>query len=440
MMNYRKLLRITAILVLTAITAIGCRKEESIVSSFVINGSKNYYFEYDQTIKVEFSSKRIATVEVISKPEGWDYSVQTGYIAIHAPASGGETSGTFEIKATSTAGAAYTKKVEVAIVYATDLSTAGKANCYISPTSGRYSFDGTSVEGMNGTLTPSGAKLVWCAPADIVSSVQLLNGNISFSTSGEGNALIAATDSKGQIIWSWHIWASDYDPAATAQTSSDGNILMSRNLGAWAESNDTEKSAWGSCGTYYQWGRKDPFVGGKAYMQTVDQSMYNASGAWVGVSARATSQSVGTISYATQNPTTIIYGTEKSGYDWLAKHDNTLWSATTKTAYDPCPAGWRVATASAIDFDSSQLVGEYLRGWEIALNESENALFIAAGRRSFVDGDLTNVDVTGYLPVGFYWSAESNGDKATALEFSPTAIGQSAIYRANACPVRCIKM
>ena len=189
-------------------------------------------------------------------------------------------------------------------------------------------------------------------------------------------------------------------------------------------------------GLYYQWGRKDPFVGGKYYMSTVDQNMYNADGKWVGITYLQTAKSRGTIAYTIENPLTYLYGTESTNYDWMfAERSNSLWGGATKSMYDPCPAGWRVAAASAFENAKMDAVeGDYLRGWEVG----ENYL-VAAGRRSFADGQLTNVDATGYLPVGFIWTADTNEGKATAVEFTPTSLGLGAAYRANACPVRCCK-
>lgn len=434
---YRKLFRTALVCLCVALATISCRKEESTLSTFLINGSKSYYFEPDETIKVYYTQKRIARVEVVSQPEGWDISVQNGYLAVHAPQSGGAQSGTIEVKGTSVADIVTKRTFDVTIATATDLSEEGTANCYIAPSEGRYAFDGTRIG--DNTFDFATAKLLWAAPADVVNSIQTRDGHISFSTKGEGNAVIAIYNNKGAILWSWHIWAADFDAEATAQTFADGTIVMSRNLGATAEATDDDQTAWASCGTYYQWGRKDPFVGSKNYLSTVNQSMYNAEGAWVGIKTRATTSSIGTTAYATQNPTIFICGTEGNDYDWYYGSNNELWSATAKTINDPCPAGWRVGAATTFDIKQDQLVGDYQRGWEVAIDASTNTLFAAAGRRSFVDGAFTNVDKTGYLPVGFYWSATTEGDTAIALEFSPTEIGTKAIYRANACPVRCVK-
>ena len=79
----------------------------------------------------------------------------------------------------------------------------------------------------------------------------------------EGNAVIAAYDESGNVLWSWNIWAvEDYDPSADA-VRSNGYTFMDRNLGAirgmevMDETDD--RSAARAIGNYYQWGRKDPF-------------------------------------------------------------------------------------------------------------------------------------------------------------------------------------
>ena len=96
-----------------------------------------------------------------------------------------------------------------------------------------------------------------------------------------GSGAIAAYNESDEILWSWHIWVTDYNPDATGnqdvQTpvnkrklkfeygSYTGNLpMMDRNLGAAAgyitlPPDELEKSK--TNGFYYQWGRKDPFRG-----------------------------------------------------------------------------------------------------------------------------------------------------------------------------------
>ncbi len=433
----KNILKATITLLAVAIAMIGCADDDLVITSFSLEGSQNVYFEPGQTIKISYKKQRISKIEITEAPADWTVvNRNNSYLEVTAPNVLRTEAEVIEVKGTSPEGTSNSDKITVQVLIAESISEAGAANCYIAPTEGRFSFDGTTIAGSDKKIEFAKAELLWCAPKKAVHSVQTLDDNISFSTSGtDGNAVIAVRDSKDNILWSWHIWVADYNPTESAIEG-----MMSRNIGASADLADTDEEAWMASGLYYQWGRKDPFVGGKYYMSTVDQNMYDAEGNWVGITYLQTAKSRGTIAYTIANPLTYLYGAESTGYDWMfAERNNKLWGGATKSMYDPCPAGWRVASASA--FDGAKMdaaVGDYLRGWEVSTAEGENYL-VAAGRRSFADGQLTNVDVTGYLPVGFIWTADTNEGKATAVEFTPTSLGMGTAYRSNACPVRCCK-
>lgn len=108
---------------------------------------------------------------------------------------------------------------------------------------------------------------------------------INVKTANEGNALIAARNSKGEIIWSWHIWVTANDPGnvgkairyttyewdssgikadasnPSSNTRVPGYQVMSCNLGALADApvSGDDESKYRTYGLLYQWGRKDPF-------------------------------------------------------------------------------------------------------------------------------------------------------------------------------------
>jgi len=101
----------------------------------------------------------------------------------------------------------------------TDLSATETANCYIVKTAGKYSFDATvrgngkRVEGVDfneENFNPVSAELVWQSDKNsLLDSLEFKSGRIYFTSNGRsGNALIAALDEAGKIIWSWHIWFS----------------------------------------------------------------------------------------------------------------------------------------------------------------------------------------------------------------------------------------
>ena len=110
---------------------------------------------------------------------------------------------------------------------------------------------------------------------------------------------------------------------------------MDRNLGATSATPGDV----GALGLLYQWGRKDPFLGSSSISSNTE-----AMSTITWPSAVESNNSTGTIDYATANPTTFITYNGKN-HDWYytgdSSTDDTRWQSS-KTIYDPCPAGWRV--------------------------------------------------------------------------------------------------
>ena len=258
-----------------------------------------------------------------------------------------------------------------------NLSLAGTANSYmVYPVEGTYTFD--LVQGNSSTSVGNVAsvEVLWetlnttdaVSVGDVIESVELDGSQVKFTIPEDavaGNALIAAKNSGGKILWSWHIWVVDMDADATGVVYPSGAKFMDRNLGAltnkmWIETNDPMMPTNGydvrSFGLFYQWGRKDPFVGagdtwGGFATTTLGEKTYVDSGS-----------DTNTLSYATSHPTTVI-----SNSDW--NRDASLWGMV-KTIYDPCPVGWRVPDNSAWD-NSSEMGSTYpLAGYTDGTNYS----------------------------------------------------------------------
>ena len=116
-----------------------------------------------------------------------------------------------------------------------DLSATETANCYVAGKAGQeYRFKATVMG--NGTITPAvegddtkkgitpsplapaSASILWQSERSPISGVKLKNDYIYFTLNGSeetalkaGNAVIAAYDGAGTIVWSWHIWVTDVD-------------------------------------------------------------------------------------------------------------------------------------------------------------------------------------------------------------------------------------
>ena len=225
-----------------------------------------------------------------------------------------------------------------------DLSSNGTANSYIVSESGSYSFSPTKGNSSESVGAISSVEVLWetfgtsetPSVGSLISSVSYADGKISFSTPQsyrEGNAVIAAKDASGTILWSWHIWLTD-EPEEQIYYNNAGT-MMDRNLGAISATPGDE----GVLGLLYQWGRKDPFLGSSSISSDVE-----AKSTITWPSAVQSNSSNGTINYATEQPTTFITS-NSNNWDWYYtgsdSTDNTRWQSE-KTIYDPCPSGWRV--------------------------------------------------------------------------------------------------
>lgn len=231
-------------------------------------------------------------------------------------------------------------KKDLNLLSAEDLSKYGTANCYVVSCDGLYRFDvsdfndySQSVESCT-VLWESFGTNVKPKIGDLISGMCYKDGYIIFETSDtfkEGNAVIAAKDAQGTILWSWHIWFTD-DPHQQIFINNAG-VMMDRNLGA---TSDVPGDIC-SIGLVYQWGRKDPFITTEHEVESTIE--------WP---SRVTGDSkIGSLSYAREHPTTRIVVDGNGLLDWLYYPIDSLWESygDEKSVYDPCPVGWRVPGA-----------------------------------------------------------------------------------------------
>ena len=346
-----------------------------------------------------------------------------------------------------------------AIRDAAQLAPDGKAaNCYLVSAPGTYKLP--LVRGIDRDDLLYGvarAEVLWetfntsSAPSkeSIVQKLAIKNNDLVFTVPSpikNGNALIAAKSSSGEILWSWHIWVcKDFDLGASAQRlEGKASYMLDRNLGALAASPDDALSN----GLFYQWGRKDPFPGP---LQRNESSSTNC--ALIATSAgslRLTSSSSATVAYTVAHPTEYITSTDGR---WLHEAENTLWDKK-KTSYDPCPVGWKVPTCYSYSNGQHVLADEAWNGVEYqrvqSSSEGYGAYFnTVAGSRAWYPN-------TGYLNMSgvlcevgqysLYWSCNPTGVASYGMELSRNSQGaytlnpyQSGKNRGEGHAVRCIE-
>lgn len=239
-------------------------------------------------------------------------------------------------------------------------------------------YTGTRISEKTYRFSPSSTDVLWQSPGRAVTNPPVVTTGsdgmsyITFTVNKEGlqpgNAVIAARDVDGTVMWSWHLWITD---ATLQSTATD---FLTQNLG-WVSASDSYRHyparsvqlrisqtdalsdakpvfitvtqteadveadpSSGSC-LYYQWGRKDPFQGS-------DITTKN--------SALITQQNRAPLYLSIRNPTTPIlyyYSSYYDCYDWTSDHYNVLWNArystqqvntpVEKSVYDPSPYGFR---------------------------------------------------------------------------------------------------
>ena len=228
--------------------------------------------------------------------------------------------------------------------------------------------DGSSI-----TLVPAngvGQCLIYCRAAA--------------NTSG-GSGVIAAYDGEngtGNILWSWHVWVTDYHPDASGTetvltpetkrklklvpaSSSDGTtaaIMMDRNLGAYEGTfNAIPKDILTMSrnnGFHFQKWRKDPFPSSyttqklpSVYTFTLSadappkhiMNRYKPDG-FHAIVPSSIGKGATSLQNAYRNPLSIA---GNGGWEWCTDNPLPSWG-TAKTIHDPCPAGWRVPQKSEL--------------------------------------------------------------------------------------------
>lgn len=361
-----------------------------------------------------------------------------------------------------------------------NLSKLGYANCYMVHLGGEYTFATRKVDN-----TPINdiekVDWLWMTSQGLLSNISYSNGTVSFTASeSKGNALLAAFDAQGKIVWSWHIWLTDkpedidYKNNVIPQSNgvTDGYYSMDRNLGA------TEATALGdysTFGLYYQWGRKDPFIGdtteertrdteaggwknittpfGNSANLTVCNSAY-AQAVWA---ATPTSLEIGSIEYATANPMTFLtadpnknkanwlnldnLGSEKNNIIYDA--DKSLWRPFQKSNYDPCPVGYQVPRkAMWVALVSTNSVYTQCKGFVNTTEDGVSVWYPSAGYRSAHSSDagaLMSVQNTNGI-VKLWTSELEVSETSYCFTFSDPVynVGSGAAW-GNGYNVRCVK-
>lgn len=272
----------------------------------------------------------------------------------------------------------------------------------------------------------------------LINAVDFDKNHIYFQTPAgdnfkDGNAVIAAKDALGNILWSWHIWVSNTEVGTISCPEVSATAVMDRNLGAMKVSTIDAVSDIMSYGLLYQWGRKDPILGAK-YVESGSLPGYSSSSSFSLLNTQMT------LDYSIQNPMVFTYVNDSS--DWCSTSDN-YWDESVKTIYDPCPSGYRVMkrnTSVALWSDANTADLTKIVGWDI---QSANYSFAVGSPATvfplagYKDGNLT----TSYPGKrAAIWS--SKGSDASGyfinIRSDKTTYTRTSSCKARAYSVRCV--
>jgi len=334
------------------------------------------------------------------------------------------------------------------------------ANCYIivpgSSLAIPVSIKGNGISdggiGIPMTHRASSVAVLWQTTAGLitVNNFNAARQRVTLTASGStGNAVVAAYAADGTtILWSWHIWVTNYDPDTpsngtvyTLANSVTSNVFMDRNLGALTNSYSSSSVD----KFYYQWGRKDPFPKG---------NVVDASGATVSRDVTSAT-SVQSVEYTVLHPFVYIASGVNS---WCSSWNVNLWGGNAdspKTIFDPCPIGWRMPSyyktseavspwqklaraSSVFTYAAEGYGGSFSNGWTYTKDGNVIGFYTKTG---YLNNDgIFVVDIN-----GFYWSANPysySGYSGSAIGLSFGSTTSTVGEAANSCwgrAVRCVK-
>ena len=289
------------------------------------------------------------------------------------------------------------------LVYGNAIKDGGtNASAYTSQSSGTYVLK-TFVNHLDAAITdpyiynnagctPLDAVLVWQDEENLVTNVRLssdkhsLTFDVPQATIKQGNAIVAVRDTDSRIMWSWHIWVTDYELGSDVRTVTNyqgiAYKMMPVNIG-WCDAETTTYDArsvkvrftQAETGAmqvitltqashsvvnfgnqpYFQFGRKDPMLAGirNASGSTVDKGCYSD-----GYAFDKSGTGKVAIGVSIQHPHIFYNYGSSSIYDWCATSYSNLWSgdntvttandnAVVKTIYDPSPVGYHLPSSNA---------------------------------------------------------------------------------------------
>jgi uncharacterized protein (TIGR02145 family) len=287
--------------------------------------------------------------------------------------------------------------VSVALGY-----TGGNGNNY-----GVQTVTSTGVTGLTATLSPG--------------TFAVSGGSLTYTISGTPSA--AGTASFALSIGGQSCTLSLTPVCSAFVASGVSKAFMCHNLGA-NTSADPFTPSWELNGNYYQWGRNPTCFGRDGVDDTnpCSSPVYGAAAPWGNTTSNDNAGAI-------------------TGWNTTPAADG-AWADGSKTVNDPCPAGWRVPTATQLagltdnTLNPRTSVGSWTESstnFSVGYRFGQSLFLPAAGGRSVSDGSLFRRGNDGY-----YWSSTENGSSAQLLYIYGSDAYMGPNNRIFGFSVRCV--
>ena len=244
----------------------------------------------------------------------------------------------------------------------------------------------------NAIATPATGLMVWCTNCGTAGELQVYNGT----------------------TWANMVGGTASQQLCSANVGGTTKTFLCYNLGSTGTQDRFTYQGGSNNGGYYQWGRQTDG-------HQVSTSLTQAGPVAAAVANR----------FITNNS------------DWISTPNSSLWLDASKTANDPCPAGYRVPTIAQWgglfrDGTTGGAPGTATRNtWTWTGNGytvGANLYLPAAGFRQVSDATFHYVGSFAY-----YWSSTVTGADAYGLHFGTPAVYPGVAYvRGGGFSVRCI--
>lgn len=315
----------------------------------------------------------------------------------------------------------------------------------------------------NEGCVPDNARLVWQDSQDLVSDIRLdsekknLLFYINPDTIKQGNAVIAVRDASGTVMWSWHIWVTDYNSGADLvhlpynsvdyyiMPLSVGNCFMPAETYAerkatllfkQSETNVTqlvdivqneEITEWATMPTY-QWGFKNPFIPWSGIKNSsTNKQWYDADGnASTTLIVPTKTNTAPLVVQAITNPEMFLARSSNIGssicFYWnnaitFQADNNANYSIETigshiKTICDPCPRGYAVSPHYLImRLDTYENYEDYNTLSRVYTIGDQTFYFRISGTRNMQTGNLGSMtNAKCWTSLYRYSNAHNHGD------------------------------